>query len=217
MIKSTNSLQQHIALIRQMEATYGGEIETYAASLYDPSKPAFFRTVLKRRDFNVNASLISQIRSDVKARVLMHDKDKYDIARYTESIAADDPHRVERYEGAEARYRAHDLGRDHHAACWVSRGVTLHCCSFIEHLLDHAAVNAAHNQAPFDIEMLMRAGAFYDKRVETEQGLVSDLELYFNMDSFVMKHLVAKTVDQYRELVTHFLPVLEECNKAYGG
>lgn len=215
MIKSSYAIQQHMALIKQIEATYGDEITEFAASLYDPAHPAFYRTILKRREFNVNASLKSQIRSDVKARVLMHDKDKLDIARYAESIKSDDPHRAERYEGAEARYRAHDLGRDHHAACWVSRGVTLHCSSFIEHLLDHAAVNASHNQEPFDTDMLMRAGAFYDKRVETEQGLVTDLELYFNLDSFVVRHLISKTAESYKELVTRFLPVLEACNKAY--
>jgi hypothetical protein len=214
MIKSSNAIQQHMLLIKQMEATYGDVLVRHAASFFDPAKPAFFRTVLRRRDYDSNASLVSQMTFDLHQRVLMHDRDKLDIARYVESIQEDDPSREARYEGAEARYRSHDLNRDHHAACWVTRASSLHCTSFIEHLLDHAAVNALHGERPFDLEQLRRAGAFYDKRVDTKQGFVTDLELYFNTDSFVMKHLIEKTVEQYTKLIGLFLPALELCNKA---
>lgn len=217
MIKGSHAIQQHMMLIKQMEVIYGDMLIRHAASAFDPAKPAFFRTVLRRRDLSSNASLVSQMTFDLHQRVALHDKDKLEVARYVESIQLEDPLRDARYERAEAKYRAHDLCRDHHAACWVTRPSALHCTSFIEHLLDHAAVNTLSGAAPFDLDQLTRAGAFYDKRVEIKGGCVSDIDLYFNTDSFVMKHLIKDISEQYLRSVEFFLKALEACNKAAKG
>jgi hypothetical protein len=208
MIKSLTAIRAHRAFVALAFERYGEALIKASASLFDPKKPALFRQGLKLGLAEEPVSrygIENTLRGALRQRVYAHDFDKMSICGCADRLNKQAEDYEEQYIALEARYRLHDAEKDHHATCWVIRPRSLNCASFIEHLLDHAAINIEKATKPFTIDWLYQAECFSSKRNELSDGTkISDIDLLLNTDSFVIEHAVKKAVLAYRKYVQAF-------------
>lgn len=208
MIKSLTAIRAHRAFVALAFEKYGDALIKAGASLFDPKKPAFMRQGLRLGLAEEPVSrygVENTLRGAIRQRVYAHDFDKMSICGCADRLDRQAEDYEEQYIALEARYRLHDAEKDHHAACWVIRPRSLTCASFIEHLLDHAAVNMERAAKPFTTDWLFQAECFSAKRNELSDGTkISDIELLLNTESFVIEHAIRKAVAAYRKYVQAF-------------
>lgn len=209
-MKNSTQMTNHRNLVRHAFEEFGERLVQCALDLYDPKSPAFFRSQLKQSPGQVSFKSLFSALSD---RVARHDADKAGIIRSfeAEGVSAATKRRLSHL------YALHDINYDHHAACWVRNLNTLQVASFIEHLLDHAAVNLAAGHKPFDINWLRGCGPFFAKRQHTPAGDMNDVEVLFNITNEEVRHAISSAAKVYSRWVDLFAPTLSAINGGWRG
>lgn len=205
-MKTLKQILHHKELVVEAFQLYGRTLVEEACRLYQPESPAFYRAQLKVGLGEVDAT---KLHGHLAQRVATHDGDKLSIVRTIEQgdVSTTSMKRLCYL------YALHDLNHDHHAACWARNIQTFQVGSFLEHLLDHVALQLDQGEAPFDLQWLRTQQAFYGKRVHTEEGDYNDLEAVFNMNNQNIRFAVSSAAKMYKRWVDYFTACLNDINK----
>lgn len=208
-MKTPSEANKHSELVECAFDRYADALIHTVVDLFNPDLPAFYRAAL-RNDGTVTCA---SLRRDVAERIQHHDVDKVHII---DTLQRDDLS-VNQRKRLEAAYAMHDIKSDHHAACWCVNPRKLQAASFIEHLLDHAAVNLGQGQPPFDIDFLMNDGPFTAKRQVINGGEMTDIEALLNLNNQAVLFNVLGARNIYHQWVLRVVDTLRVINGVSNG
>lgn len=206
-MKTYQQCKRHIEWVQTAFDRYGDAIMKTISDLFDPESPAFFRVLLRRQE-RAGVPFLTQLRDDLEKRVEHHDRDKLSILDTLQDVDLS----ATRKEVLVSRYALHDLRCDHHVSCWIVDSSKLQASAFIEHLLDHAAVNMEQGLDPFDIAFLQGCRAFTNPRSQVNGVGVSDVAALLNLGNPDIIPSVHFTRKVYKRWVDALLPTLQIIN-----
>jgi hypothetical protein len=130
----------------------------------------------------VREAIPAELLADVAYRVSRHDIDKYDAIARSDSVA----------------YALHDFRADHHLCNWLVNAC-IPDAAFVEHVLDHVAVNMDRM-----CDQLFQPSWFHESQVFRRDDISGLLE--------ALGPVTAQIREDYRAKVFHFNPFLTACS-----